>query len=272
MARGLRDNGNLRTVRLRYCFAANGNALDDDTLAELIQSLEYNLRLQTLDVSGNKCLVSGIAAIATVLDRTKLERLNLSSQCIQSNESLNVSLLVAALARTTTLQTIDFRFNKLIDQDMAYLAASLSHNTSIQFLGLASNNITNTGLSILASRIPLMRGLKHIVLTNNLFDAYGADELAQALELNYWSLERVDCDPRLIECSPMLRYYPDLNFGGRRLLHHHTQTSTSTMIRPGLWALVLERANAMLVRENGIERCANILYYLLREGPALLER
>jgi hypothetical protein len=268
LARGLRGHRFLKHVTLRSCFVANGRALEDVYMAELIRALEHNTDLISLDISGNKCLHHGIAALSSLLDRTRLKTLDLSCQCImdqQEDEFMNLSLLVAALGRTSTLESIELRFNKLNDQDMAYLAAALTHNTSIQYVGLASNKITNTGISILASRIPLMKGLKELVLTNiNAFDQKGMLELARALELN-WTVQRVECDPT-IPSYKTIRYYADLNWGGRRFLlgnNYHTP------VPPAVWPLVLARVNGMQERENGKERQANILYCLLRQGPAL---
>lgn len=264
LARGLRSHRCLKDVRFRSCFVANGHALDDDSLAELIRALEHNPQLVSLDVSGNKCLHRGIAALATLLDRTRLKILNLSCQCIDHNEFMNLSLLVAALGRTSTLESIELRFNKLEDQDMAYLAAALSHNTSIKFVDLASNKITNIGISILASRVPVMKGLLHLVLTNNSFDEKGALEFARALELNR-TLQTVECDLS-IRNYKKIRYYADLNWGGRRFL---LEKNYINPLPPALWPLVFERVNTMAGKDNGKERQADILYCLLRDGPAL---
>ena len=268
LAQGLRRNGNLRYVTIRSCFVENGHALDDLSLGTLIQALELNTKLTTLDVSGNKCLDRGMAALATLLDRTHMQKLDISSQCIERDESMNISMLVASLGRTTSLQRLDLRFNKLNDEDMAYLAAALSHNESIRFLGLASNQIGNVGLSILASKVPQFRGLSQLVLTNNLFDADGASELAVAMQSNL-QLGVVECDFR-IPNTRIIQYYADLNWAGRKYLSETTPKLIS--LPSSLWPFVIQRVNRLTRKDNGIERCANVLYFLLREGPALFPR
>jgi hypothetical protein len=196
LASGLQHNRGLRHVNLQSCYTNNGHPLDDASLSRIIQALEHNPNLSSLNVSGNKCLQESVAALAQLMIRTPLERLNLSSQVIETdyNEYLDVSLLVGALARTTTLKSLDLRFNKLGDEAMAYLAAALAQNRSLEYLGLASNKIQNTGISIVASKIAEMKGLRHLVLTNNPFDDTATLELAEALDASgNWTLEAVEC-------------------------------------------------------------------------------
>ncbi len=109
-----------------------------------------------------------------------------------------------------------------------------------------------------------MKGLQHLVLTNNTFDQEGALELARALELN-WTLQTVECDST-IRNYKKIRYYADLNWGGRRFL---LGKNYETPVPPAVWPLVLARVNTISTGNGGKERQADILYCLLREGPAL---
>jgi Ran GTPase-activating protein (RanGAP) involved in mRNA processing and transport len=264
LAHGLRGHGNLQEVKLRQCFMANGHSLDDEGLSVLIQALEHNTHLSYLDVSGNKCLDRGISALGTLMDRTRLQTLDISSQKVnRETESMNLANLVGAMGRTNTLQRLDLRFNHLNDLHMAYLAAALTHNTSIRFVGLASNHITNTGLSILASRIPMMKGLTHLVLTNNTFD--DGLELAQAMEENC-ILSKIVMDVRVAHFST-IQYYADWNWAGRRFL-----MDNAVQLLPALWPFILERLQQLPFKDNGMARYANVMYCLLREGPALFPR
>ncbi len=299
LAGGLRKYSLLKQVKIHSCFQSNGHALDDSSLAKLILALgQHNRQLEGLDLTGNQCLSVGIAALSTLLDRTKLRKLNLSCQCIlttddghhgrQDNYStanlegensshtfLNLSLLVAALGRNNTLQELELKFNQLSDSDMAYLAAGLTHNTSIRYLGLASNRIANLGLSILASRIPNMKGLKHLVLTNNQYDSKGLEEMACAMKDNV-HLESVDLDSCCLSSKEIqgttppwktIRFYADLNWSGRRYLDRQNLPQS---LSPGLWALVLSRTSQVLFeKSDGKERQADVLFTLLRLGGIL---
>lgn len=297
LARGLRKHCFLKQVRMQSCFQSNGHALDDTAIAELVLALgQHNRQLQVLDLTNNQCVSAGVAAISTLLDRTLLETLNLSCQCIVTSVNdhadntdnhenvqdestsisfLNLSLLVAALGRTNTLRHFELRFNQLIDSDMAYLAAALAHNTSIRYLGLSNNRISNVGLSILASRIPSMKGLQYLVLTNNLYDHNGLEELAEAMTENM-SLETIELD-RCCSSSrgkqdvhtpfKMIRYYTDLNWSGRKYLHgqNHQQS-----VSPSLWPMVLARTNhTRFANTDGMGRQVDVLYSFLRQGSIL---
>lgn len=264
LAQGLRGHGKLQEVKLQQCFKANGYSLDDEGLSVLIQALEHNTQLTYLNVSGNKCLDRGILALGTLMDRTRLQTLDLSCQIVdRERESMNLANLVGALGRTNTLQRLDLRFNHLDDHHVAFLAAALMHNTSIRFVGLASNHITNTGLSILASRIPMMKSLTHLELFNNPFD--DGLELAQAMEDNL-ILCKIGMNIRVAHFST-IQYYADWNWAGRRLFVDNT-----VQLLPNLWPFILERLQQLLLKDNGMERYANVTYCLLRDGPTLFPR
>lgn len=264
LSRGIRSLGCLRDVKLRSCFAPNGHPLDDESMSVLIRGLEHNAQLTSLDLSRNKCLSRSLSTLSALLDRTKVQNLDLSCQFIEhEDEYMDLSLLVAALGRTSTLQSLELKFNKLTDWDMAFVAAALTYNTSIKHIGLASNKILNLGMSILSSRIPSMPVLRSLLLTNNDFDEAGAEELAAALKENL-VLGRVECTPSS-PWSKTIRYYADLNWGGRRaILPGHIP------IQASLWPVILARVGRMGNDENSIEeRKADVLYYLLRKGPML---
>lgn len=195
-------------------------------------------------------------------------------------EFMDLSILVASLGRTKHLEHLELRFNKLTDHDMAYLAAALTHNNTIQYLGLSSNHITNTGLSIMASRIPNMTTLKRLVLTNNSYDAEGIQELADAMNHNV-VIEVVELDANLQQPESFLlvQYRTDLNWAGRRYLERQNYDAP---LLPSLWSLVLARTacrsrdknygshlNEWNDSKHSQKRQANMLYCLLRNGPAL---
>jgi Leucine-rich repeat (LRR) protein len=295
LARGIRRHNVFKQVQIKSCFQSDGHALEDGALAYLILALgKHNRQLKLLDLTGNRCLSAGITAISELLDQTKLESVDLSCQCIVTNAAgandeegtegeegssassyVDLSLLVAALGRTNTLERLELRCNQLIDSDMAYLAAALTHNTSIRYLGLAGNRISNVGLSILASRIPNMRGLKRLVLTNNQYDADGLAELAHAIKDNV-TLECVEldvcCGATSQEVSfpwTEIQYFADLNWAGRRYLIN-SQSYNRALSPAALWALVLARTNELLVnKSHGKERQLNVLYTFLSQGTVL---
>ena len=299
LARGLRWSCLLEQVRIQYCFQSNGHVLGDTALAELLFAIgEHNRELKVLDLRGNQCVSAAITAVAKLLYRTSLQRLNLSSQCVRTapndqNEDgddldpggqqsirMDLSLLVAALSRTTTLRELDLRYNCLDDSDVAYLCAALKHNVSIQYLGLASNRISNVGISIMAAEISEFQGLRKIDMTNNRYDGQGLVELATAMKANEsvetMQLDRVECnDPSLAQAGrceawKVIRYYADLNRSGRR---HLNQKRGGRRITDALWPLILSRASTKFQdMTERTEREADIIFSFLRLYPTMVPR
>lgn len=283
LANGIKSHRFLKRVQVKSCFVFNGYALDDDALVDLIRALEHNCNLQELDLSGNKCLRSSLSALSKLLEKTTLRHLNLSCQCIGrgtnngnnsddeevpgAGEFMDLSLLVAALGRTCTLESIELRYNKLTDTDMAYLASALAHNTSITYVGLSNNLIGDTGLSILASRVGSMKRLERMVLSNNPYTSEGVLELAYGLKDNF-SLKSLELDshPQDPRGFRLARYYVDLNWAGRQFLNSRYYQQE---LPESLWSLIFTRTNLVANKEAGRERQIDMLYCLIRNGPAL---
>lgn len=265
LSRGIRGHGLLRSVRIQSCFASNGHPLDDDSMSFLIGGLEHITRLTHLDLSRNKCLQRSLSSLSSLIDRTQVRQINLSGQHVnrENDEFMDLSLLVGALGRTSTLHSLDLSYNKLSDRDMAYVSAALTHNTSITHVDLSGNKIMNLGINILCSRIPSMPVLQSLVLKNNSFDDEGAEDLVNAMKHNL-ILGRLDCDPD-IPLSKTIRYYADLNWSGRRFVH---PGNSEIPIHASLWPVILARVSQLREkRAIGIkERHATVLYYLLRQS------
>lgn len=268
LARGMQFLGTLQKVSLTRCLDSSERPLDDDSVAQLIHGIQHNRHLQHLDLYQNKCLDRSIAAIATLLDRTSIQYLMLSWQRINDDESMDLSLLVGALGRTSTLRFLSLSGNKLSsDNDMAFVAAALMHNTSIQTLDLRNNTICNSGLEILSSRVPHMKTLKRLDLLRNKFDDQGLAFLARAMKDNV-SITRIKFGIDYhFSSSRCTEYYCTLNRCGRKFVN------TFPSIKPSLWPSILERANKTL-SSFGLsceENHADALYFLLQRGSAFLQ-
>jgi tRNA A64-2'-O-ribosylphosphate transferase len=269
IARGMRSLGIiLKDVRLRSCLGPSGRPLDDGSLAILIGGLEHNPRLEKLDLSKNKCLDEGISALAALMDRSPgLAHVDLSCQDVNTaeDESMDLLPLVGALGRTSTLQSLELKYNKLSsERDMACLAAALMHNTSVKYIGLAGNKITNSGIEIFASRIASMRVLEKLILSENAFDEEGANELANAMEKNL-SIIKVECDQQLPSFR-RIQYFADLNWSGRKYVKSFAK------IKPSVWSLLFSRATTSSADGASLppQRQVDVLFFLLRHAPASL--
>jgi hypothetical protein len=269
LSRGIRRLGTLKEAKFISCFAHNGHPLDDDSVAHLIRGLEQNSELEYLNLSRNKCLRHSLSALATLIDRTRIKHIDLSYQCIDQGEAMDLSVLVGAFGRTSTLEILELKFNKLSsDRDMAYLAAALMHNTSIKYIGLANNKIENVAMEILTSRIPSMKVLESMNISNNAFDDHAAEGLAKAMKENC-IIGRVECNQNL-QSYQSIRYYADLNWGGRKFVKKPVRYNISP-VKQSLWPLILARVVHLPKDQfsSTEQRQTEVLYYLLRYGPAM---
>jgi len=271
LAKGLESMTYLSDVRFRSCYEPNGQALEDHGVACLIRALENNSKLDSLDLSRNKCLDEGMIALSALLDKTPMRSLNLSCQQMDENEFLNTFHLVGALGRTSKLLLLILRSNHLsTDYDMANLAAALTHNTSVRCLDLTGNNIRSSAVTILASRIPSMKVLETLVLGwNNGFDDETSLNLAKAMKENL-VIKDILCDPNLAD-NKEIEYYTDLNWGGRRYIDQRNKDDDTIddripPIPQPVWPTILSRVSR---RSEDNERRANLIYYYLQKGSAI---
>lgn len=270
-AAGIQRIGCLRDVRFASCFEPNGQPLEDYSVAHLIRALEHNSKLEHLDLSRNKCIDIGMAALASLIDRTQLRKLNVSSQRMDQNQFMNTFHLVGALGRTLTLESLQLQSNNLSsDYDMANLAATLTHNTSIKCIDLSDNNIEGSAMNILSSRIPSMKVLENLLVDNNYeFDENTSQNLAKGMKENE-VIRIIKCDQNLVDFKT-IQYYADLNWGGRRFI---TQSKSNGKdygeINPSiplsLWPQIISRIGGL---SEDCERRANVVYYLLQRGSAV---
>ena len=141
----------------------------------------------------------------------------------------NVSSLAAKMLRPSfaTLQRLNLIRNGLNDEDMINLSKAMSSTDSVlsavEELNVGFNNITDVGIvQGLAKHLPTMFQLKHLALNPNPFSKqHGGQAIVHALQHSNFTVEYIDtlfCLQSPILCND-LRYYTNLNRGGRRILH-----------------------------------------------------
>jgi len=273
-----RIKGSLRDVRLAFCCEPNGQPLEDRNIACLIRALDGGA-LERLNVTGNQCLDYSFQALALLVDGTQIKAVDVSFQHMNRDESMPTFSLVGPLGRTSTLETLTLQSNNLsTDFDMACLAAALTHNTSIKHINLSDNNISSSAMNILSSQIPFMKVLENLWIEHNPVAAPDehdvSENLAKAMKENT-VIRSVACDPKLADYKT-IRYYADLNWGGRGFLpQNRTRTNTSkndnssssredvAIIPSALWPMILSRTGRL---SKSRERRANVIYFLLQQG------
>jgi hypothetical protein len=176
--------------------------------------------------------------------------------------------------------------NRLKDDDILPLTLAIGQS-SVTMLDLKSNRITDVGVQQLAANLPPQ--LETLWLLGNPFGEDGAKALLEAIGHHHWEL--TDCRiptysllapvPELQTIQKQCQYYQVLNQGGRRILTTTTVTTTTNgddqqplLVPLGLWALILARVNGLEFGRNYNNQRGrlDVLYYFLRNGPALLER
>jgi hypothetical protein len=211
-----------------------------------------------------------------------------------------------------SLKSLLLKFNKLDDEDAIRLAVGLRYNNgTLEELDLRSNRIGNSGVIAIASTLHKINtttaaakgnwkssnndidhlsclselpslsssGLLQLYLFGNSFGDEGATALRNAIQENYnmttLNLQYSSCWYRDIQ------YYTCLNSVGRKLLqaqynnnnnNNNHDRNTSSFFVPGLWPLVLARADRTSSRiSRGI--CSgpeSLFYFLVRGGPVVL--
>ena len=266
--KGLQSMSSLRNAGFASCYEANGQPLEDQNVACLVRALEQCSDLESLDLRKNKCLDVGMIALASLLDRTPIKKINLLAQQMDRNEFMNTFHLVGALGRTSTLESLLLSSNNLsTDYDMANLAAALTHNTSVKILDLSDNDIRSSAMNILSSRIPSMRVLETLYVDGNYrLDNEASRNLANAMNENS-IIRRITCDEHLADYES-IRYYADLNWGGRRFIEQQNNASDDDIpsILLSLWPEVLSRICRL---SHDCERRANAIYFCLQKGSVV---
>lgn len=279
-------------VEVRLCH----NEMDIASAQVLANAIEYHESIKILDLTGNSLDDVAVGTIAKVLYTNKvLEFLTLDfngfgdkgvrdlANALLVNSTLielhlfgnrvtgvGAESLASALYQNGSLQSLILSFNQIGDRGAAALAQALTINTTLTKIWFPSNAVGNLGMHAFADLLPRMKGLEQLNV-GLLLDEEAAEALVKALEYNlslsvlhmeqpiipveYGEEESSEDPPPLAAMDFFLR----LNRSGRRLLRE-------AKVRPGVWAHVLARATP---NRAGTP---DVLYYLLKEKPELLDR
>jgi Leucine Rich repeat len=271
------------------------NVVPEDRLdvLPLCRALVTNTTLETLQLVGNNLTNEEIVALSNVLFPRPCSTMTTGSSSTPTNTPSTVSSPRALWPLpddhryNSTLATLNLTANQISDEGLQALAQGLaqvhrscsSSSTSIQPQN--QNQIRPRTSS--AGR---GRGLRQLNVQRNPFTILGQQALIESLATNL-ELERLDMDGTY---HSEKAYYLNLNRGGRRLLledsngssRHASSSSPSNggtgvgggSVPLGLWPHVLSRVNQLHFGRHPQQRTAqlDVLYCLLRDGPALLQR
>ena len=282
LAHALQTNTSINTVDLRRCH------LIDQQVAVLIQAMIVNVNsaIETLHLEGNACGTQTLLALTQLLSPLQ-QQLPMGS-CVQEsattkNRSLSSLFLtheelsedrVMGLAQfvhalrfpSCTLQQLSLGQYMFLEDDMTIFADSLCLNHTLNSLSLWTCGITTAGIHYFALRLVDMKGLIKLAIPGDAISVLlspascegdGIHPKKGGLTQNVY-LRTLNVPPEC-QLNDTIRYYLDLNRGGRRLLREPNIPSS-------LWPLVLARAfnTVTYVANDTHQSRLNVLYCLLR--------
>jgi hypothetical protein len=282
LGNGLEGNTSLRSVTLEKC------ELTDELLSELVHALSQCPRLQRLNLEGNHCRDLGIQALCALVERSEaFLSLGLHNQHVpdDNEDILNVLPLIQTLSNPAcSLRYLDLSRNSLRDEHVSGLVEAFSLersqsppgqptriNMTLETLHLDQNLITNSGAEIIAQAFTNFRALKVATLSENPFTDTGASALAHAMESSSLSLETVIIPSGLSEVQKRIRWYGNLNKGGRSMFAFLPEGQVKRL-RP-LFPLIFQRINRTRLSHdwNPVTAPADVIFYALqRVGHDLL--
>lgn len=257
LSKGLMGNRHLKSLDL------SGNGLDDVAVSKISNSLVHNEKLEVLRLDFNEIGSFGAQAIASMLRRNRyLKELHLFGNHVDSDGTV---ALADALEINSALKTLILSFNNIGDRGVEALANSMTSNVSLTRISFASNGIGNHGLQAFGKRLPEMKGLEQLD-AGDFYDTIAAEALLEGLKRNtrlsvlHFQSPVYECFGSTSSVEEELDFFRRLNKSGRSLLHAPEASSS-------LWPSVLAKA-CIYTSELG---SPDVLYYLLRERPDLLE-
>ncbi|NWH64277.1 DRC5 protein, partial [Geococcyx californianus] len=113
--------------------------VDDDKTRLLMRNLLDHPCLVELNLSHNLIKDSGARAVGKLINRSKLETLNL---CNNQIHHLGAQALAQALAKNSTLTSLNLRLNCVEDEGGEAIGHALLINTTLKSIHLGSNNLS----------------------------------------------------------------------------------------------------------------------------------
>lgn len=266
---GLTNNAKLKVIAIISC------GLSDADMALLLVGLISHPVLTTLRLFGNQCRSQSLNATRRLLSspKCKLQSLDMHHQFPPSHSRVNngeTKVRMQVLAeqwqgsyRNKTLRRLVLSGDRLEDEDMKYLGLLLRRLPRLEELDLDGNRITDIGLRELAKHSQVPSRLRILRLAENAFTHDAAPALLDLLQ-QHPELQCVTPSTYWRICTPYgnhIRNYLEQNRAGRVLLLGKSTIPLS------VWPTVLAR----LTKNGVLWGRTNGLYYLLRNGPVVLE-
>ncbi|KAL0964969.1 hypothetical protein UPYG_G00275090 [Umbra pygmaea] len=187
LGKALKSCRTLRVLRLHQ------SKVDDVKCRLLVNNLLDHPSLRELYLSHNQISDRGARALGKLLNRSKLETL-----CVYDNniQGLGALAIGYALAKNTTLRSLNLCLNRLGDEGGQAIAQALLKNCTLERLHLGSNEMSGPTARAMSQVLIQNSSLRSINLNCNNLGEDGGKELAEGMSQNSTVLE---CDIRLTE-------------------------------------------------------------------------
>ncbi|XP_056621176.1 dynein regulatory complex subunit 5 isoform X2 [Triplophysa dalaica] len=158
LAKALKSCKSLKVFRLRR------SKVDDDKCCILVSHLLDHPSLLELDLSHNHIGERGARAVGKLLNRSKLQKLTAYNNRIRGP---GAQALAHALARNTTLTSLNLRLNRIADEGGQAVAQALMKNKTLTELHLEGNEMTEPTAVAMSQALVQNSTLKTLNLANN---------------------------------------------------------------------------------------------------------
>jgi Leucine Rich repeat len=230
----------------------------------LLEALVQHPTLEVLNIFGMCCNDLSMQALGRMLmfPQSKLWHLGLKNNLSHPEDKLDVGALLQALNQNKELTYLKISGANLNDDDITELGNILADNNStLRALSITDNAFGDAGLVAFSNRLADMPGLRYLDVQRNPITSVSKKAIVAALENNV-EIERLDLDGTL---DNKKAWFLCLNRAGRRLL------SRSDSVSASLWPIILERASKLNFGRNQGSINYDVMYYMLRRLPWLLE-
>lgn len=269
LSQGLLSNTSLKQLDLTGCH------MDDDMVRRLSYGFIANTGVEFLSLDFNSFGDDGVAALADMLaSNQSLTELQLFGNRVTA---VGAEHLGRALTTNDCLQSLILSLNRIGDRGAVALAKALTVNRTLSNLCFPSNRIGQAGMEAFAEHLPRMSGLETLNV-GLLLDCQAEEALTLGLKdnlrLSFLLMEKPSVGefdeeefvPNTDELShnANMDFYLRLNRSGRRLLRQYNTHA-------GLWSHILANTSCNARRTKASRTVPDVLYYLLRELPDLLD-
>ncbi|TKS76246.1 T-complex-associated testis-expressed protein 1 [Collichthys lucidus] len=187
LAKALKSCETLKVLRIRE------SHLEDDKCRLLVKYLLDHPSLRELDFSHNLIGDRGARAVGKLLNRSKLEILNM---CDNNIRGPGAKAIAHALCKNSTLMSLNLRLNRLRDEGGEALCKALLDNNTLLHLHLGANEVTGPTAIALSKVLFQNNTLRSINLSCNNLGVLGGKAVEEAMSRN---TSVTECDIRLTE-------------------------------------------------------------------------